>query len=72
MKQSVTPKLTQELSENIKKISNGKYSKINLHEEDGIIIENENGEYIQIEKLSIRNYRSIVFIIKASNCKRII
>ena len=72
MKQNVTPKLTQELSKNIQKISNGKYSKINLHEEKGIIIEKENGEYIEAEKLSVRNYRPIIFIIKASNTKRII
>lgn len=53
MKQTITPKLTQELSKNIKEISNGKYTKINLHEEKGIIIEKENGEYIEAEKLSI-------------------
>ena len=55
MKSNVTPKLTKELSNNIKKISNGKYSKINLHEQEGIIIEKENGEYVEAEKLSIRN-----------------
>lgn len=53
MKQNVTPKLTQNLSENINKISNGKYKKIMLHEEKGMIIENQTGEYIEIEKLSV-------------------
>ena len=53
MKQNVTPKLTEELSKNIQKISNGKYTKINLHEEDGMIIEKNNGEYIEAEKLSV-------------------
>ena len=55
MKQNVTPKLTQELSKNIQEISGGKYSKINLHEEEGIIVEKENGEYVEAEKLSVRN-----------------
>lgn len=52
MKKNVTPKLTQELSKNIQKISNGKYSKININEEKGIIVEKENGEYVEAEKLS--------------------
>lgn len=70
MKQNVTPKLTEELSYNIQKISNGKYTKINLHEEEGLIIEKENGEYIEAEKLSIRNNRPIIFILTFSNGKR--
>lgn len=70
MKQSITPKLTEELSKNIKEISNGKYAKINLHEEKGIIIEKENGEYAEAEKLSIRNYRPTIPITKTSNGKR--
>ncbi len=53
MKQNITPKLTKQLSQNIEKISNGKYTKIHLSEDKGIIIEKENGEYIEAEKLSI-------------------
>ena len=52
MKQSVTPKLTEELSNIIYKISNGKYDKIALHEEKGMIVQNQKGEYIELEKLS--------------------
>ena len=52
MKQNVTPKLTQELSNTIYKITNGRYNKIALHEEKGMIAENEKGEYIELEKLS--------------------
>lgn len=39
MKQNVTPKLTNQLSKNIEKISNGKYTKVHLSEENGLIIE---------------------------------
>lgn len=53
MKQNVTPKLTEQLSENIQKISNNKYTKIMLHEEEKMLIEKENGEYISLEKLSV-------------------
>lgn len=70
MKQNVTPKLTEELSKNIQKISNGKYTKISLHEEQGIIIEKENGEYAEAEKLSVRNNRPTILITTSSNGKR--
>ena len=45
MKNDVTPKFTQKLSENINNITNGKYNKVIINEEDGIIIELPNGEY---------------------------
>lgn len=52
MKSSITPKFAKELSESIKKISNDKYSKVTINDEKGMIVENENGEYIDIERLS--------------------
>lgn len=56
MKQNVTPKLTQKLSQNMQKLSNEKYTKVSLSEENGLMVEKENGEYIEAEKLSIRNH----------------
>ena len=53
MKENITPKFTQNLSKNIEKISNGKYKNVKINDEEGIIIEKENGEYIACEKLSI-------------------
>ena len=53
MKETVTPKFTENLSKNIKEISNGKYKKIKINDEEGIIVEKQNGEYISAEKLSI-------------------
>ena len=53
MKQNITPKLTNQLSKNVEKISNGKYKKVHLSEENGLTIEKDNGEYIEAEKLSI-------------------
>jgi len=52
MKENVTPKFTKELSRNIEKISNGKYKNVRINDEQGIIVEKENGEYISSEKLS--------------------
>lgn len=53
MKKNVTPKFTQNLSELIKKITNGKYQKVSIHEEKGLIVELESGEYITASLLSI-------------------
>ena len=53
MKKNVTPKFTQNLSELIKKISNGKYKKVTIHEEKGLIVELENGEYVPANLLSV-------------------
>ena len=53
MKENVTPKFTENLSKNIEKISDGKYKKVKINDEEGIIVEKQNGEYILAEKLSV-------------------
>ena len=53
MKNNITPKFTENLSENISRISNNKYTKVGVNDEKGIIVENEYGEYIPAERLSI-------------------
>ena len=52
MKTTVTPKFTKNLSESIKKISSDKYDKVTINDENGMIIENNRGEYIEAIKLS--------------------
>ncbi len=53
MKNSVSPVFTKKLSENIKTITKGKYCKLNFNDEQGLIVELENGNYIPAERLSI-------------------
>lgn len=53
MKENVTPKFTKNLSKNIEQISDGKYKNVRINDEEGIIVEKENGEYISSEKLSV-------------------
>lgn len=53
MKKSVTPKFTQNLSNLIQKITDGKYQKVSIHEEKGLIVELENGEYKSANLLSV-------------------
>ena len=53
MKNNVTPKFTENLSKNISEISDGKYDKVGVNDDKGLIIENEQGEYISAEQLSV-------------------
>ena len=52
MQNSVSPMLTAELSRNISEITNGKYNKVSFNDEQGMIVEVENGNYISAERLS--------------------
>ena len=53
MKSMVTPKFTKNLSKNISIITNGKYKNVRVHDELGLIVELEDGSYVQAAKLSI-------------------
>ena len=53
MKNTVTPKFTDNLSRNISKITDGKYKHVNLYDENGLVVELENGNYIEANRLSI-------------------
>ena len=52
MKNTITPKFTQSLSSSIKKISDNKYEKVTINDDNGMIIENNRGEYIEASQLS--------------------
>lgn len=53
MKKNITPKFTENLSKNIGELSNGKYNKIAINDEKGLIVENEYGEYVSASRLSV-------------------
>ena len=53
MKNSITPKFTENLSNNISKITGGKYDKVMFNEEEGLIVELENGDYVPASRLSV-------------------
>ena len=52
MKNTITPKFTNNLSKNINQISSGKYNKVSINDETGMIVENSRGEYINANNLS--------------------
>ena len=53
MKNTVTPRFTQELSKNISNITDGKYTNVRFNDEIGLIVELPNGEYVPASKLSV-------------------
>ena len=52
MKSDVTPKFTEKLSENLAIVTNNKYKRVVINEEDGILIELPTGEYKNANRLS--------------------
>ncbi len=53
MKNTVTPKFTEELSRTIAEITDGKYKNVRFNDEVGLVVELENGNYIPAARLSI-------------------
>ena len=53
MKNTVTPKFTENLSTNISKITDGKYKNVNVYDENGMVVELENGNYVEASRLSV-------------------
>lgn len=53
MKNTVTPKFTNELTDIVKNITNSKYKKVKFNDEDGLTVELDNGEYINCSRLSL-------------------
>ena len=71
MKQNITPKFIKNLSEIIKEISDSKYEEIKFNNEDGLIVEKENGEYVSVDKLSVGTIDQLYLAFRLSIIKEI-
>ena len=71
MKQKVVPKFTLNLSNTIEKISSGKYKTVKINENNSLIIEAENGDYISIDLLSIGTIDQLYLSLRLSILKEI-
>ena len=71
MKNNVTPKFTQNLSNIIEKISDGKYNKIYVNDETGMVVGLPNGEYVEAEKLSAGTIEQLYLSLRLSMAKEI-
>lgn len=66
MKGSVAPRFTQNLSQNISEITGGKYTNVNFNDEIGLIVENEQGDYVPAGKLSIGTIEQLYLSLRLS------
>ena len=64
MKNTVTPKFTGRLSETISEITEGKYTKVSLNDETGLMVELENGNYVNASRLSIGTIDQLYFSLR--------
>lgn len=70
MKENVTPKFSDELSNTILKISNGKYKNIKVLDND-IMVEVENGNYVSVSLLSVGTIDQLYFALRMAILKEI-
>ncbi|MBR0350387.1 MAG: hypothetical protein IJH76_00935, partial [Clostridia bacterium] len=66
IKENITPKLTNNLSQIISVITSNKYNKIKFNEENGIMVELRNGDYMQIDNLSIGTIEQLYLSLRIS------
>ena len=66
IKNNITPKFTNNLSLLIEKISNGKYKKVNFDADRGLVVEKEDGEYINCNNLSIGTIDQLYLALRLS------
>ena len=71
MKEEITPKFTEKLSKTIDKISNGKYKNVRINTLGEIIVEDENGEYINAENLSIGTIDQLYLSLRLASIEEI-
>ena len=66
MKNTVTPKFTQNLSQNIASITDGKYTNVSLQDDNGIIVELKNGNYVEANRLSTGTIEQLYLSLRLS------
>lgn len=72
MKENITPKFSENLSNVIANISNNKYNKVRITDDNNIIVEIENGKYIPIDLLSTGTIDQLYLALRMSIIKEIV
>ena len=71
MKEQITPKFTEELSNVMEKISNGKYKNVRINTNGEIIVEENTGAYVTAENLSIGTIDQLYLSLRLATIKEI-
>ena len=72
MREKVTPKFTVDLSEAIKNISSGKYKSVKVNEENGLMVETENGNYVSADVLSVGTVDELYLSLRISSINELV
>jgi len=71
MKNNVTPRFTEKLSETISKITGNKYNHLKINDENGLMVELEDGSYKNCNVLSIGTIDQMYLSLRLSALKEI-
>lgn len=71
MKENITPDFIEELKNILKKVTNGKYENIYLDNENNLLIEVEDGQYMPVDMLSSGTIDLIYLALRISAAKEI-
>ena len=71
MKEDITPKFTEKLSDTIKNVSNNKYNKVKINISGEIIVEDSNGNYINAENLSLGTIDQLYLALRLASIEEI-
>lgn len=71
MRNEITPKFTKNLSKIVQEISNNKYNKTKFIDGEGLIVELENGEYINSNRLSSGTIDQLYLSLRISTIQEI-
>lgn len=71
MKEQITPKFTEELSNVMESISNGKYKNVRINTNGEIIVEENTGAYVMAESLSIGTIDQLYLSLRLATIKEI-
>lgn len=71
MKSTVTPKFTQNLSQTVAEITKGKYTHVSFHDEQGLLVETETGNYVPATRLSVGTIDQLYLSLRLSIAKEL-
>ena len=71
VKKNISPKFTSNLCNIISKISDNKYNNVNVSDEEGLIVQIDNGNYVPAERLSVGTIDQMYLSLRLSSLQEI-
>ncbi len=71
VKKNISPKFTENLCKTISAVSNNKYNVIKVSDEDGLVVQIDNGNYVPVDRLSIGTIDQMYLSLRLSSLKEL-